>query len=183
MLVHIERKHNGLAHPIDNYKLNNSRSVPIDQPYIQKQNPPLSYYVRNLRRFLAIPDSNNSTWSHQFSNSDNDPISRGLEFMDRVGQLSKGFHDSSLSKFLRPVYYSRLADSSTYHQIQNTYNNPTSTTRSLINRFSLSPGPANAYKYKDVTFIYADICPVCLEMYSIPVYLDNGISNDELAKK
>ena len=41
----------------------------------------------------------------------------------------------------------------------------------------------NACRYKDVTFIYADVCPVCLEICSIPVYLDNGISNDELARK
>lgn len=41
----------------------------------------------------------------------------------------------------------------------------------------------NACRYKDVTFIYADVCPVCLEIYSIPVYLDNGISNDEVAIK
>lgn len=103
--------------------------------------------------------------------------------MEKVGKLSEQFNDSSSYQSLRPGYCPREFDSRTYQQIQNPSNNLTCSTGLIINRLYLYPRAVNACRYKDVTFIYADVCPVCLEIYSIPVYLDNGISNDELAIK
>ena len=101
--------------------------------------------------------------------------------MEKVGKLSEQFNDSSSYQSLRPGYCPREFDSRTYQQIQNPSNNLTCSTGLIV--FICILEPVNACRYKDVTFIYADVCPVCLEIYSIPVYLDNGISNDEVAIK
>ncbi|MGN6633776.1 MAG: hypothetical protein ACTHKP_16305 [Nitrososphaeraceae archaeon] len=60
MQVHIERKHNGLTVPIDNYKPTGYHSDLVDQ----KVSPSRKYYAGNIRRYIAIPNSNNHSRIH-----------------------------------------------------------------------------------------------------------------------
>jgi len=174
MQLHIERKHNGLTVPIDNYKPTGYHSDLVDQ----KVSPSRKYYAGNIRRYIAIPNSNNHSRIHRYSN-DNDPIDNGLAFMEKASRFSERLNNS----FPSNVHYSQRIYSNTNQQIRSTYNTQTYSAGSLINDLNISPGPVDASGYKDVAYIYADICPDCLEVYSIPIYLDDEISNVEVQKR
>jgi hypothetical protein len=174
MQVHIERKHNGLTVPIDNYKPTGYHSDLVDQ----KVSPSRKYYAGNIRRYIAIPNSNNHSRIHRYSN-DNDPIDNGLAFMEKAARFSERLNNS----FPNNVHYSQRIYSNTNQQIRSTYNTQTYSAGYLINDLNISPGPVDASGYKDVAYIYADICPDCLEVYSIPIYLDDEISNVEIQKR
>ena len=174
MQVHIERKHNGLTVPIDNYKPTGYHSDLVDQ----KVSPSRKYYAGNIRRYIAIPNSNNHSRIHRYSNH-NDPIDNGLAFMEKAARFSERLNNS----FPNNVHYSQRIYSNTNRQIQSTYNTQTYASASLINDLNFSPGPVYASGYNDVACIYADICPDCLEVYSIPIYLDDEISNIEVQKR
>jgi|1186.fasta_scaffold18245_1 hypothetical protein len=174
MQVHIERKHNRLTVPIDNYKPTSYHSDLFDQ----KVSPSRKYYAGNIRRYIAIPNSNNHSRIHRYSN-DNDHIDNSLAFMEKAARFSERFNNS----FPSNVHYSQRIYSNTNQPIRSTYNTQTYSAGSLINDLNFSPGLVDASNYNDVACIYADICPDCLEVYSIPIYLDDEISNIEIQKR
>src|SRR3954451_11478707 len=174
MQVHIERKHNRLTVPIDNYKPTSYHSDLFDQ----KVSPSRKYYAGNIRRYIAIPNSNNHSRIHRYSN-DNDHIDNSLAFMEKAARFSERFNNS----FPSNVHYSQRIYSNTNQPIRSTYNTQTYSAGSLINDLNFSPGLVDASNYNDVACIYADICPGSLEVYSIPIYLDDEISNIEIQKR
>jgi len=99
--------------------------------------------------------------------------------MEKAARFSERLNNS----FPNNVHYSQRIYSNTNRQIQSTYNTQTYSAGSLINDLNISPGPVDASGYKDVAYIYADICPDRLEVYSIPIYLDDEISNVEIQKR
>ena len=84
MLVHMERKHNGLVNPIYNSKRTSSHSVLADLAFIEKEIPP-DQFCEESTTFPPFTGSNCHAKNNQFSYINNDPINRGLAFKESEG--------------------------------------------------------------------------------------------------
>jgi hypothetical protein len=170
MRVHIERWHGGNGIPIDNHEEMRSAN-----PSIIKDNPLKFHYNRALRRFLPISAPHNGGSNYISAYPASDPFHNSVLIWEKMLNLTE--RSNSL------IHYSPYpsSDPSSFHyppatQYVGLFQSPSTMQNNCLqdnNPATVNNCPHTTIEQafcEDVIGFRMDVCPRCLDLYSITIY-------------